>query len=154
MNWYTCEWVNIYIKESQILNINSLVCSPYISESDVRVPDKRYAYFLLLVCFFFSCNFVIPFSMQASSLFNFGSEFVPISYFVGTFFVFIFSYFVCKKIFSKIFEKKNTKKKYKGVFSEMFSYSWPLILFSLTASPTLTWYLLINTKVYNLYFFQ
>jgi O-antigen/teichoic acid export membrane protein len=59
------------------------------------------------------------------------SKSVPISYLIGTFSIFIVSYFVSKSSVSNISikNKKINSEKNKKTFKEMFSYSWPFLFY-------------------------
>ncbi|MBU2104650.1 MAG: oligosaccharide flippase family protein, partial [Nanoarchaeota archaeon] len=57
-------------------------------------------------------------------------------YLIGTFLMFIVSYYVCRTKISEIFnsEKKINKSKNRKIFKEMFSYSWPFIFYGVVIS--------------------
>lgn len=95
--------------------------------SVIRAHEKIgwFSFISNIVGNFVSLSFIIFFIFL-----GIGSVSVPLSYLIGSFSVFIASFFVCKVTLSKIFnlnKKKINEEKNKKAFKNMLSYSWPFI---------------------------
>lgn len=59
---------------------------------------------------------------------GFGIKSIPLSYFIGTFFVFLTAFIVCKHKIPRIFKATKINSKTKSrILKELISYSWPLL---------------------------
>ncbi len=57
---------------------------------------------------------------------------IILSYLGGFFVTLVFTFVICKKKIPELFKKEDKKAKYPGLFKEVLSYSWPLLISGVT----------------------